>query len=138
MGLTGKDAVTTLVTGVIIAVYVAFLGGTDLPIISSARGTTAVILVLGMIGGCALSGVGEAFSGPRSPATRIFIAIASTIGLVALVAGVIGLITAGESALGVLFGATIALWLVATTRHAFVPVHRPPARHDDVHGALGR
>ncbi|WP_171074763.1 hypothetical protein [Nonomuraea basaltis] len=42
-------------------------------------------------------------------------------GGVALVAGVAGLITAGELALAVLFYAAIALWLMATVRHAFAP-----------------
>jgi hypothetical protein len=147
MKLTGKDAATTLFTAVIIALYVAFLRGTDLPLISGVRGTTAVILVLGVVGGCALSGVGEVYSGPRSLPTRIFITIASTIGVLALTAGLVGLITGSETALGMLFGATVALWLIATTRHAFVgdrgpvavrpPAVRPPAGHDGHRAGVG-
>ncbi len=54
MRLTWKDAVTTVFMGVIVAVYAAFLNGTSLWLISSARGTTAAVLVLGIVGGCAL------------------------------------------------------------------------------------
>ncbi len=55
MRLTWKDAVTTLFMGAIVAVYVAFLNGTNLWLISSARGTTAAVMILGLVGGCALS-----------------------------------------------------------------------------------
>ncbi len=138
MRLTGKDAVTTVFTGVIIAVYVGFLRGADLPLISSVRGTTAVILVLGMVGGCALSGVGDVYSGPQSLLTRIFIAVASTIGSVAFLAGLVGLITGSELALGVLFIATIALWLIATSRHAFIAAAAEQSAERDVHIDAGR
>ena len=40
MGLTWKDAVTTVSVGVIAVVYAAFLGGTGAWLISRARGTT--------------------------------------------------------------------------------------------------
>ena len=38
MGLTWKDGITTLFMGAIAAIYLAFLRGTDLWLISSARG----------------------------------------------------------------------------------------------------
>ena len=43
------------------------------------------------------------------------------LGVTALVAGVIALITTSTVALAVLVVATLALWLVATARHAFTP-----------------
>ena len=53
MRLTWKDATATLLIGAIVAVYLAFLSGTSLWLISSARGATAAVLVLG-IAGCAM------------------------------------------------------------------------------------
>ena len=54
MGPTAKvltmDAIATVLTGVIVGVYARFLSGTSLWPISSARGTTATVLALGM--GC--------------------------------------------------------------------------------------
>jgi hypothetical protein len=125
MMLTWKDAVTTLFMGAIVAVYLAFLNGTNLWLISSARGTTAAVLALGVVGGCALGGVGETMSGTKSPGTRALLTLAFLLGLTALVAGVVGLITGGTTALAVLFAATVALWLTATVRHAFTHAGEP-------------
>ena len=47
MGLTWKDAVTTAFIGAIAVVYAAFLGGTSAWLISSARGATLAVFVLG-------------------------------------------------------------------------------------------
>jgi hypothetical protein len=41
--------------GAIVAVYLAFRNGTSLWLISSARGATTAVFILGMVGGCALS-----------------------------------------------------------------------------------
>jgi len=51
MGLTWKDVVSTVFMGAIAAVYAAFLGGTSAWLISSARGITLAVFVLGMAGG---------------------------------------------------------------------------------------
>ena len=66
MRLTWKDAVTTLFVAAIVAIHVTFLNGTSLWLISSTRGTTAAVLVLGFVGGCALSAPG----GVRATAFR--------------------------------------------------------------------
>jgi hypothetical protein len=136
MRLTWKDAVATLFMAAIVVVYAAFLNGTSAWLISTSRGTTAAVLVLGWIGGCALGGLAEAYTGARSPAARAFTAIATVLGLAALTAAILGLITGGTVALAVLVAATIALWLVATIRHAFTTLPRPvPGR--DVHEVIG-
>ncbi|MEV0354304.1 hypothetical protein AB0H88_51920 [Nonomuraea sp. NPDC050680] len=94
-----------------VAIYVAFLQGADLPIVGSVRGATGAILLLGMVGGCALSA--------PSQTRRLYMGIASTLGIIALAAGVVGLIMGSELLLAMLFSATVALWLIATVRHAF-------------------
>lgn len=118
MRLTGKDAATTLFTAAIVAVYAAYLRGADLPLVSGVRGTTAVVLILGAVGGCALSEAGDLYAGRRSGPTRIYTMMATAIGVTALVAAVTGLITGSSSALATLFAATVMLWFIATLRHA--------------------
>lgn len=135
MSLTWKDAVTTLFMGAIVAVYVAFLNDTSLWLISGARGTTAAVLVLGIVGGCALSTASDLYTGTRSRAARAYVAIPTALGVVALLAGVTGLISGSTVALAVLVATTIALWLTATVRHAFT-VRAEPVSGRDVHEVI--
>ncbi|MFI7707451.1 hypothetical protein [Nonomuraea sp. NPDC049480] len=117
MRLTWKDALATVVVGVNVAIYAAFIQGADVPVISGVRGATAAILLLGLVGGCALGSPGDMSAGKG----RLYTGVAGTLGGIAFLAGVLGLIAASELALAVLFYATIALWLMATVRHAFTP-----------------
>jgi hypothetical protein len=125
MRLTWKDAVSTLFMAAVVGVYLAFLHGTSLWLISSARGTTTAVLVLGIVGGCALSAAGDLYQRTLNRPAKVLRAIATVLGLVALTAGVTGLITGSTVLLAVLFGATIALWLTATVRHAFAGTAEP-------------
>jgi hypothetical protein len=127
MRLTWKDAVATVFMAAIVVIYVAFLNSTTAWLISSARGTAAAVLVLGIVGGCGMSAAAEQYQGKRAWAYTSF---ASVLGATALVAGVIALITASTVALAILVGATLALWLVATARHTFTPPAVPDgSRH---------
>jgi zinc transporter ZupT len=110
----------------------------DLPLISSTRGTTAAVLILGVVGGCALGGAGEAYGErARTRETRIFIAIANVGGVIALIAAVVGLVFGSEIALAILVAATVGLWVIATSRHAFTtPAH--PDRGRDHHEVISR
>ncbi len=119
MKLTWKDAVATLAVGGIVAIYVAFLTGTSAWLISSARGTTAAVLVLGLAGGCALGRLAEAYTGAKSSTALAFTKMETDLGMVALAAAIAGLITGGTIALAILVIATIALWVVTTVGHAF-------------------
>ncbi|WP_262379992.1 hypothetical protein [Nonomuraea sp. PA05] len=114
MRLTWKDALATVVAGVNIAIYVAFTQGADLPIIGSVRGAAGAILLLGVVGGCALGSAPEEHERNRG----LYVGVMSTLGGIALLAGVLALIMASELALAVLFFSTIALWFIATLRHA--------------------
>jgi hypothetical protein len=136
MRLTWKDAVATLVVGGIVAVYVAFLNGTSAWLISSVRGATTAVLVLGFAGGCALGGLAEAYRGAKPRTALAFAQMATDLGMVALAAAIVGLITGGAAALAVLVMATIALWVVATVRHvSTTPPGRAPGRdtHEVIH-----
>jgi hypothetical protein len=127
MRLTWKDAIATVFMAAIVIIYVAFLNSTTAWLISSARGTAAAVLVLGTVGGCGMSAAAEQYQGKRAQAYTSF---ASVLGATALVAGVIALITASTVALAILVVATLALWLVATMRHAFTPPGVPRGGRD--------
>jgi hypothetical protein len=131
MGLTWKDVVTTVVMGTIAVVYAAFLSGTGAWLISSARGTTLVVLVLGMVGGCMLSAAGDLYQGPQSRAVRVWRVVASVLGVVAFAAAVAALASGSTVALAVLVGATGVLWVISTGRHALAAPHGPVRTRDN-------
>ncbi len=106
-------ATATVLTGLIVGVYVVFLSGTSRWLISSARGTTAIVLVLG-IGAWAL----QSLARNQSWSARDVGPVATVLSHVALIAGVIGLITGSPVALAVLVVGATALWLLTTVRHA--------------------
>jgi hypothetical protein len=135
MRLTWRDAVATLFVAAIIAVCAAFAAGTDLWLISSVRGTTAVVLLLGM-GGCTAGGVGGLYRTAQSRATETMMVIASAFGAAALIAAVTALITGSAYALTVLATATVAAWLTATARHLFTAPRREPASTRDTHEVI--
>lgn len=131
MGLTWKDIVTMVFVGAIAAVYAAFLSGTGVWLISSARGITLAVLVLGMVGTCILSAAGDLYRGPQSRAVRVWRVIASVLGVAAFAAAVAGLASGSTVALAVLVAATGALWLIATGRHALMAPHGPVRTRDN-------
>jgi hypothetical protein len=122
MKLTGKDLAATLFTGLVVAVYVAFLQGATLPVITSVRGTAAAVLAIGWLGGCALSGTADLYASAQKSSVAATVGL-TMMGVVALLAAVVALATASQAALAVLVAATVMLWVAATLRHLF----RPPA-----------
>jgi hypothetical protein len=98
----------------IVVIYYAFLHSTTAWLISSPRGTATAVLVLGFVGGCGMSAAAQY----QDRQARPYTGAASLLGFVALVGGVVALITASKVALAVLVAAALALWLVATLRHA--------------------
>lgn len=135
MGLTWKDGVSTLFMGAIAAIYLTFLHGTGVWLISSARGTAAAVFILGMVGGCMLSGAGDLYQEQRSRTARAWRVIASFCGVVAFAAAVAGLATGSTIALAILVAATGFLWLAATIRHALM-VPPGPVRSRDTHEVI--
>jgi hypothetical protein len=134
MMLTWKDAVSALFMAAIVAVYLAFLGGTHLWLISGARGATAAVLVLGMTGGCALGAAGTRFGAAEPVAVRIYLTFVSLLVIVALATAVAGLVTGSTIALAALVLLTVSLWVISTVRHAFTL----PAGPSPVGRASGR
>ena len=127
MRLTWKDGVATVFMAAIVVIYIAFLNSTTAWLISSARGTATAVLVLGMIGGCGMSTPAPQHKDARA---RAYTGIAGVLGTIALIAGVVALITASTVALAILVVATLTLWLVATVRHIFTPAAAPGGGRD--------
>jgi hypothetical protein len=134
MRLTWKDAITTLSAGAAVAACTAYANGTSLWLISSARGATAVVLLLGIVG-CSFSEATSMYATAQPQSVQMFRLVSTTLGAAALIAAVAGLITGSGYALAMLATATIALWLVATVRHLLtVPPRTVNGR--DVHEVI--
>ncbi|HEU5355586.1 MAG TPA: hypothetical protein VFU65_14040 [Actinocrinis sp.] len=144
MRLTWRDAATVPFMAAIIALYTAHLGGAEGWLLASTRGNATAILVLGTVGGCGLGSADELFQGTRTPRTKFYATLATLLGITALTAGVVALAAANGPALAVLFGATMALWVLSTARHLFATapmpgselgpdthevIEQPPVRH---------
>jgi ABC-type Na+ efflux pump permease subunit len=106
MGLTWRDAVSSCAIVVIVISYAVYRGGTGPLLISSTRATSAVVLVLGI--GCAVVASGDLYTRPQPRMGQVFRWIATGFGTVAVIAGLIGLITGSTYALTILVVATIA------------------------------
>ncbi len=108
MGLTWRDAVSSCVMVVILVAYTAYLEGTSLVLISSTWAISAVVLVLGI--GCAVIGGGDLYTRHQPRLGEVFRRIATAFGTIAVIAGLIGLVTGSAHALEILIVVTIA-WL---------------------------
>jgi hypothetical protein len=115
MGLTWRDAVSSLAILVIVIAYAAYLGGTTLLLISSAWATSAVVLVLGI--GCAVVAASDLYTRPQPRLGEVFRRITTVLGTIAVIAGLIGLITSSAHALEILVVVTITLLGTATFWH---------------------
>lgn len=121
MRRTVMYATATVLTGLIVGVYAIFLSGTSRWLISSARGTTAIVLILA-ISAWALHSLART----QSLSARNVGVPATVLSHVALIAAVIGLITGSPVALAVLVVGATVLWLLTTVRYASTipgPVH---------------
>lgn len=134
MRLTWKDGVATVFMAGITAIYIAFVNGAGWPLVASARGTAAAILILGAVGGCAF-GAASDIAGRQKAPNGLLITLSGLLGLTVLTAGIYALVTASTQAVALAFAATLAVWLTATLRHAFV-TPTPPASGRDTHEVI--
>ena len=116
MGLTWRDLVSSAAIVTMMAVYVAFRTGTDLPLLSSAWTASVVEIVLGCI--CAVSAAGDLHTRPQPREGVIFRRVTTVLGTIALLAGLIALIADSGHALEIMVVITGFLWLTATIWHA--------------------
>jgi hypothetical protein len=115
MGLTWKDLVSSVAVVLMILAYGSFAYGTSLVLLSSAWATSAVELVLGSI--CAVSAAGDLHTRPQQRQGLIFRRITTVLGVIALLAGLFGLIANSGHAVEFVVVATTFLWLTGTIWH---------------------
>jgi hypothetical protein len=128
MRLPKRDLIATGLVLTALALYLMWALDATLPGLDGTRATGAVVLGLGFA--ASASAVVPGFDG-LVHGSRIYLAVTSLIGLVALVAGVQMLLDTSGAALGVLMGAMGVLWLMATIHHmalAGTTAARPPSR----------
>lgn len=124
MKLTWRDAATVPFMAAIIGIYTAHLNGADGWLLASTRGNAAAILVLGTVGGCGFGSAQELFEREQGRGVRLLYTVVSTVlGVTALAAAIIALVSASGVALALLFAATMALWVLSTLRHLFSAGH---------------
>ena len=113
MRLTWRDGLATVFVGTGVVLYALWLAGVE---VAGPRVLTGVVLGLGLAASvtAVVYGVGAGLL----QASKVYLVIASAIGLTALVSGVIGLVSVNETMLAMLVASTVALWAMSTVRHA--------------------
>jgi FtsH-binding integral membrane protein len=118
--LTRRDVVGTMVAALTVLIYAANLQ--DWGYLGSNRWAAVTMLAIGFIG-CPLAARLEDENLLSAP-----IVLLGVLGAVALVLGIIAIVTAAQWALLALTIVVVALWVGATLRHALTPAH-PLAAH---------
>jgi hypothetical protein len=120
MSFTWRDGLATVLVGVAVVLYLLSQGGTTVAGLTGTRALAVAIVGLG-VGGCYTAksqmpdvyGVGD---GPRP--TRFYVVLASVLGGVMLIAGLVAVSGGSPGALGMLTGAMVAIWAMSTIRHS--------------------
>jgi len=120
MSLTWRDGLAAAFVGAAVLIYVLSLGSTTVAGLSGPHAVAVAIFALG-IGGCytarsQMQDLYGAAGGPRP--SLLYVVIASVLGGVTLVAGVVAILGDSSSALATLTGAMVVLWVLATIRHS--------------------
>ncbi len=120
MRVSWRDGLATVVTGAAVVLYLLWTNGAAAEGMS-VRALSGIVLALGFVG-CTSDAANMASvygPGPERTAPMSYTVATSIVGLVALVAGIVAIVGASETALGVLVVAIVALWAIASARHAF-------------------
>ena len=115
MRLPTRDVIASGLVGVAGLLYALWLTDSAPPGMSSTRATGIVILALGFA--ASANAVVPAFD-RLLHGSKTYLAVASLIGVVALVGGWYMLVAGSEIGLGVVMTAMVVLWLIATIRHS--------------------
>jgi hypothetical protein len=108
MTLTRKDVAATALTMLVVLVFVATHESWSVPLVGdSHRWAAAAILLLG-IGTCAQG----------SPDKGLVMTLLASLGILALILGLIAFATGSLTPLSLLVVDIVALWLASTIRHA--------------------
>jgi len=119
MSLTWKNGPATVFVGAAAMLYLLWAGGTTVSGLSGPRALTVAIFGLG-VGGCytAKSHMETVYGvAGRTRPPLYYVVLASVLGGVMLVAGIVAFSGGSTAALATLTGAMLALWVLATIRH---------------------
>ena len=129
MRLTWRDGLATLLVAAAAVLYALWAAGALMPGVST-RWMTVIAFALGAAACTANQReLGEVYGatreGPRP--SGLYVALATGLGIVILTAAILAFVLASEALLATLVAAMIALWLIATARHALTG-RRPQLR----------
>jgi hypothetical protein len=116
MDLTWRDAISTLAVGAIFLLYMTFMQGGALPLLSSAWANAAAILVIGL-GGMVISVRGDSHTRSKELFQVILRRAASVLGVIALIAGLAALVADSSRALTILVAFSIMVWGASVVSH---------------------
>jgi hypothetical protein len=118
MRITWRDWTATVLVAAAALVYGVWWSEGEVLGMSSPRAIAVTVLVLGLIASvtAVVFGVGEGLL----RANKLYLAITSLLGLLALAAGIVVLVNESEDWLAALVASTVALWLLSTVRHAIL------------------
>ena len=120
MKLTYRDAITTVLAGLVVAVTLAVTRGWEWPMLGSARAGLVAAGILG-VAMCSVGTRSEDMATKDAFVHHPGMIVGSALGAVALVLLVAGLIAGTEALLIAIAGVLLLLWVVATIRHAATP-----------------
>lgn len=129
MRLPKRDIIATGAVAVAVASYLLWLVDAALPGMTGTRATGLVILALGFLASATavVPSCDQLMHG-----NKLYLAVTSMLGLVALIAGVLMLWSASSAPLAVLMAALIALWVISTAHHVVLAKTDWSASHDEV------
>jgi uncharacterized membrane protein len=124
MRVTWRDQMASVLVAMAVLGYALWLVAVDNPTERGIRAMAATVLGLGFVASATavVPGFWELIHG-----SRIYLAAASSLGLVALTTGVMAFVSADTTMLAVLVVATVVMWAMASVRHATEPPARTPA-----------
>ena len=112
-----RDWIATLFVVAALTAYAAWLVLADHPGASSIRVMAGVVLALGVA--ASATAVVPGFE-ELLHSSRIYLVVASLVGLVAFVSGIVALTRADTTMLAVLVATTFVMWAMATLRHVLL------------------
>ena len=129
MKLQNRDLVATGLVAAAGAIYLLWLLDAVPTGMSGVRVTGAVILALGFA--ASATAVMPTFD-QLLHGNRIYLAVTSLLGLVALVAGVVMLVGPSQTAMAVVMVAMFGMWIIATIHHSLLAKTTSPLEADQV------
>ena len=125
MRLTWRDGLTTLLVAAAAVLYALWAATALMPGVST-RWMTVIAFALGMAACTANQReLGEVYGAtpgaPRPPGS--YVMLATALGIAILVVGIVAFVMASQAMLATLVATMVALWLLATVRHALTGRH---------------